>query len=231
MYGRNAQLEGGQELTTISRKDFDSGSLLQRIIDAVNSVALNLGAMAVGKLEPPPPINSIQVQGTQTGNVLTAPSEILHWTLSHNGEINKHVNYFTEIDINPNFTQPHVIHHGASRSGFLHLPTQDSNGNTQTYYMRSYPQYLGSDPAKPTVLGGLAGATKIQMTPPTVTSTGTVVVGGTSYPFTSTGPAPSQTTLLSSTGSGTASSQGTQGAKGFGTILTRPAPGPKRSLA
>ena len=206
MQGKNSDLQGGQELTKIQQKDFDNGSLLKRIIDAVNSLAANTGAAAVGKLSPPPPIQSIQVQGTQNGNTLTAPSEILHWTLNHTQEVQKHVRYFTEVDTSPNFTQPHVIDHGASRTGLLHLPAQDNDGKPQTYYMRSYPQYHGSDAQKHTTFGGEAGATKIVMT------------------------GSSKTTLLPSTGSGTASAGGQQGGKGMGTVLTRPAPGPKRSI-
>jgi hypothetical protein len=208
MQGKSAQLEGGQELSKILQRDFDSGTLLQRIIDSVNSVAKNIGAVAVGKLPPPPRIDSIQVQGNQassTSNVLTCPSEILHWTMAHTQEVSKGVKYFSEIDTNPNFPQPHVVDHGTSRSGFLSLPTFDNNGVTQTYYLRSYPQYPGSDAAKPTVFGGFNGATQIQMT------------------------GASKTTLLSSTGSGTASAAGTQGAQVLGTALTRSAPAPKRS--
>lgn len=206
MIGKRAQLEGAQELTAIQQKDFNAGNLFAKIIAAVNTLATNVGATAVGKLEPPPPVQSVAVQGTQVGNVLTAPSEILHWTINHTQEIQKHVNYFTEIDTNPNFSQPHVIHHGASRSGFLHLPAQDNEGNPQTYYLRSYPQYSGSDAQKHTTFGGAAGATKIVMT-------------GTS-----------KTTLLPSTGSGTASANGTQGGKGLGTDLVRSAPTTKRSI-
>jgi hypothetical protein len=207
MQGRNSDLQGGQELSKLTQKDFDNGSLLKRIIAAVNSLAQNTGAAAVGKLSPPPPIQSITVQGTQSGNTLTAPSEHLHWTINHTQELQKHVNYFTEIATEPNFLQPHVIDHGSSRSGFLSLPAQDSNNNPQAYYMRSYPQYPGSDAQKHTTFGGAAGATKIVMT-------------GTS-----------KTTLLPSTGSGTASATGQQGGKGMGTDLVRSAPTTKRSLA
>ncbi len=207
MQGRYSQLEGGQELSKISQKDFESGTLLSRIIDAVNSLSQNVGAASVGKLPPPPPINSIQVQGTQSGNVITTPSEHLHFTVTHNGELKKGVQYIHEIATEPNFLAPHVVDTGSSRSAFVHLPALDSAGNVQTYYLRSYAQYHGSDPAKPTVLGGLAGATQIQMT-------------GTS-----------KMTLLSSTGSGTASPTGQQGGKGLGVELTRPAPTTKRSIA
>jgi hypothetical protein len=207
MQGKNAQLEGAQELVRIQQKDFDNGTLLQRIIDAVNSVALNLGGAAVGKLTPPPPINSIQVSGTQSGNVITCASEHLHLTLTHNGELRKGIQYIHEIATEPNFLAPHIIDGGSSRSLFVHLPALDNNGKVQTYYHRAFAQYNGSDPQKPTVLGGLASATQIQMT-------------GTS-----------KCTLLSSTGSGTADPSGMQGGKGLGTVLTRPAPGPKRNVA
>lgn len=201
------QLVGGQELSVIAQRDFNNGNLLQRIIDAVNGLAKNVGASAVGKVDSPPPVNSIQVQGTQSGNVITCPSEILHLTLTHNGSLNKGVQYIHEISTDPNFSAPHIVDGGCSRSLFVHLPAQDSNGNPQVYYHRAYAQYPGSDPAHPTVLGGLAAPTQIVMT-------------GTS-----------KTSLLTSTGSGTASAQGTQGGHGLGKLLTRPAPGPKRSTS
>lgn len=209
MQGKNGELTGGQELTRIAQEDFNYGNLFKRIIDSVNSLASNLGATAIGKSAPPTPIDSIQIQGTTstTQNLHTAPSEVLHWVMTHNQPVQKGVRYFTEIDTDPNFNQPHVVDHGTSRSGFLHLPALDNEGKVQTYYLRSYPQHPGSDPAQPKVFGGLAGATQIQMT-------------GTS-----------KTSLLSSTGSGTASSLGTQGGKGLGVQIVRPAPGPKRSVA
>jgi len=207
MQGKTSQLDGGQELTIVSQRDFNNGNLLSRIIDSINGLAKNLGAVAVGKLDPPPPIQSINVQGAQSGNTLTCPSEILHWTINHTQEIQKHVNYFSEIATEPNFLAPHVIAHGASRTGFLTLPTYLNDGATkQTYFLRSYAQYPGSDPHTPVVLGGLASPLRIQMT------------------------GSSATTLLSSTGSGTAAANGSQGGKGLGVVLTRPAPTTKRSI-
>jgi hypothetical protein len=208
MAGENEQLEGGRELSYITQRDNYNGSLLARIIDAVNTLAKNAGVAAVGKLTPPPPINSITVSGgTVSNGVMTVPnSEILHWTMQHTSAIQKGIRYFSEIATEPNFLAPHPIEHGASRSGFLSLPTKDSSGNTQTYYLRSYAQYPGSDPCKPTVLGGLSGAIGIQL-------------GGAS-----------KMDLLPSAGSGTASSSGQQGGKGLGVVLTRPAPRPKRSV-
>jgi hypothetical protein len=206
--GTNQELEGGRELDYLAQKDTYLGSMLRRIISAVNTTAKNASVSAIGLFPTPPKVDSIQVQGTFSANTNTVitPSEILHWTLTHNQQVHKGVRYFTEIDNSPNFLQPHVYDHGTSRTGFLPLPTMDGNGATQIYYMRSYVQYHGSDPAEPTVLGGLSNATKIVMT------------------------GSSKMSLLSSTGSGTAQPTGTQGAKGLGEVLTRPAPTAKRSV-
>ena len=208
MRGTNQQLQGGQELNYIAHKDAYAGTLFDRIIQAVNTLAKNAGVAAVGKVSPPHPINNISVSGSTPSNgILSVPnSEVLHWTLQHTQEVQKGVHYFSEIDTSPAFTNPHVIHHGTSRTGFVTLPTQDSNGNTHTYYLRSYAQYPGSDPSEPTVLGGLSGAIGIQM-------------GGSS-----------KLDILPSTGSGTAAANGSQGGSGFGTVLNRPAPAPKRSV-
>ena len=205
--GINQQLEGGRELPYINLRDAYAGSLFSRIISAVNTLAKNAGVAAVGKVSPPPPIDSVNVQGTLAGSVLTCPSEILHWTLTHNQSVAKGIRYFTEVATEPNFLAPHVIDHGTSRTGpFISLPTFDSNNNTQTYYIRSYAQNPGSDPSPTKVFGNTGAAIAIQMT-------------GTS-----------KTTLLTSTGSGTASPSGQQGGFGLGVVLDRPAPGPKRSV-
>lgn len=209
MQGLNGNLTGGRELTYIEQKDPYASSLFLRIINAVNFLAKSNSMSAVGKVTPPPPIDSVQVQGTYSSatNTLTCSSEHLHWVLTHNQSIKKGIQYITEIDTSPSFLQPHIIDHGCSRSGFTQLPTYLNDGVTQqTYYMRSYPQYHGSDPQTPTVFGGQNNPTKIVMT------------------------GSSAVTLLPSTGSGTASN-GQQGAKGLGVVLTRPAPGPKRNLA
>jgi hypothetical protein len=211
MQGSNGQFEGGRELPYLDMMDSYLGSFLRRTLDAVNQLATNAGVAAVGKTTPPPKIDSIQVQGIQVGDTLTAPSEILHHTLTHNQSVNKGIQYFSEVDTDPNFPQPHVLHHGASRSSFTTLPTFSNAANAAatppiktTYFLRSYAQYPGSDPSAPTILGNLGGTTKIQMT-------GTSVMQ-----------------LLPSTGSGTASAGGQQGGKGLGTVLSRPTPQPKR---
>lgn len=205
--GENQQLEGGRELSYINQRDAYAGSLFGRIVEAVNTLAKNAGVAAVGKVSPPHPIDTINVQGALSGNTLTAPSEILHWTIQHNQAVSKGVRYFSEVDTDPNFPSPHVIDHGTSRSAFLHLPTNTTEGARQTYYLRSYAQMPGSDPCTPTVHGNSGGAIGIQMT------------------------GMSNTSLLTSAGSGTASPTGQQGGKGLGVVLDRPAPGPKRNVS
>lgn len=208
MAGLNGRLTGGRELSYVYEDDSYYGSLFRKIINAVNSLADGVAASPVGKVSPPHPIDSVQVQGAYNSgtNTTTCSGELLHWTITHNQSVKKGVQYLSEIDTSPNFSQPHVVDHGCSRSGFMTLPTFLSDGHTtQTYYLRSYAQYHGSNPQKPTVFGGMNNPTKI-------------VMSGT------TG-----TTLLSSQGSGTATN-GQQAAKGLGTVLTRPSPGPKRNL-
>lgn len=209
--GLNEQLQGGRELNYITQRDNYAGSLFARVIDAVNTLAKNVAVSAVGKLSPPPPIASINVQGTQSGSTITCPSEILHFTLNHPGAVQKNIRYFSEVDTTPAFLSPHVIDHGTSRTGLVTLPTFSSAANKTnsaptTYYLRSYSQYTGSDPSEIHVHGGLGSPLGIQM-------------GGTSV-----------TSLLPSTGSGTASSTGQQGGQGLGVVLNRPAPSPKRSV-
>lgn len=205
--GENKQLEGGRELPYLNQKDNFLGSLLQRIIASVNQTAKNAAVSSVGKISPPHPIDSIQVQGKQVGNVITAPGEILHYTLTHNQAVSKGVQYISEVSTDPNFIQPHVIDHGSSRSVFLTLPTFQNDGVTpNVYYLRSYAQYHGSDPCKPTVLGNIGGAIQIKMS------------------------GLNAATPLPSTGSGTASPSGQQGGHGLGIVLDRPAPTSKRSV-
>jgi hypothetical protein len=206
--GRNQELEGGVELNYLAQKDTYLGKILNRIISAVNTTAKNASVSSVGLFPTPPKVDTINVAGTFSSdtNTITTTSEHLHWTMTHNQQVHKGTQYVSEIDTDPNFTQPHQVFHGSSRSGFLNLPAQDDNGGVQTYYLRSYAQTQGSNPSEPTVLGGLSNPTKI------------VLTGG------------SKMSLLSSKGSGTASQTGQQGGLGLGNVLTRPVPQPKRSI-
>jgi hypothetical protein len=207
--GVNQKLIGGRELSTINQRDALAGSLFNRIISSVNSLAKNAAVAAVGKLSPPNPIDSVQVKGAldTATNTMHVSGEVLHLTVTHNQALQKGIQYIHEISENdPNFTAPHQIDHGCSRSGFIPLPTFKDDGVTpNVYYLRSIAQYHGSDPTVPTVFGGITGATKI-------------IMGGIS-----------SSSLLPSQGSGTAKN-GQQGGKGLGTVLNRPAPGPQRNL-
>src|ERR1039458_3602860 len=162
--GLNAQLEGGRDVPYLMQRDSYLGSILQRIIAAVNQTAKNAAVSSVGKVSPPNPVDSIQVQGVQSGSTVTVPGEVLHFTLTHNQATSRGVQYISELDTDPNFPQPHVIDHGSSRSAFVALPTFKNDGVTNNvFYLRSYAQYHGSEPCKPTVFGGLGGALQIQM--------------------------------------------------------------------
>ncbi len=205
--GKNGQLNGGRELAMVTQEHALLGSLLQKIITAINTTAQNASVSSVGKLPPPPPIDTHDLQGSYdaTTNTFTAPGEILHYTLVHNQSIRKGVQYLSEISTDPNFSSPHPIDHGASRSAFVNLPAMDNDGNQQVYYLRSLSQYHGSNPSEKTVFGGQNGPIKIVMT------------------------GSNKGTLLQGQGSGTAKN-GQQGGRGLGTVLTRPAPGPQRNL-
>jgi hypothetical protein len=105
--------------------------------------------------------------------------------------VQRGIHYFVEYSTTPSFTNPIPIHLGTSRCGREFL------GNL-TLYWRAYSQYLGSQPSNPIYFGSAVVPT--------------AVIGGGSI----TGPTPQQ-----STGSGTASSNGTQGGQGFGVNLKR----------
>lgn len=200
-------LSGGQYLAKIQSIDPILGTLLKNIIKGVNTVSTNASVGAQGEVDAAPPLNAVNIKGTLSGDTLTAPGEMLHLTLTHNAPVNKGIHYFTEVDTDPNFPQPHVFHMGASRTLTTMLPANGDDTNPVTYYVRSYHSQPGSQPQKPQVFGGQNGAIKVRMTGSTNMS------------------------LLPSTGSGTAAANGTQGGSGFGKVLNRPAPQPKRAIA
>jgi len=132
--------------------------------------------------------------------------EMLHVSINDAAPLKKGIQYFTEIANNPSFSAPLVIHHGASRTSHpITLPTMDDDGNAHSFYARSYSQYPGSDPSTPVVYG--------ETSPIPIAMAGTTKM-----------------TLLTSTGSGTASANGQQGGSGLGKVLLRPATGPKRQV-
>lgn len=189
-----ANLDLGQTINQFAPGLRDALRLIQ---DAVNNVAAQTGSAAQGKTQPPPPIQQL--------NVKVSNGELVHATISHNSPIDKPVHYFLEYDTDPGFGRPQVEHLGASRGRVLNLPTLDDDGVAQTYYMRAYAQYPGSDPSAKIPFGGSS--------PTPITLSGTT-----------------RLTHSPSTGSGTASPVGDQGGSGFGRVNTRAPLGPKRNI-
>ena len=150
-------LSGGRALAEWVNQNATQGSLLQRIITAVNTLADNSATSAVGRLAPPPPINGLSV---------TTGGEYAHIVIQHSGAIQQGVHYFVEVANNPNFSGAHPIHYGTSRTRDpIHLAPLDAGGETQKWYARGYAQYPGSDPSEPIVYGGAS--------PKAITTTGT----------------------------------------------------------
>ena len=150
-------LSGGRALTKWIQEDATKGSLLQKIITGVNTLANNTASSAVGRLPAPPPINGLNV---------TTGGEYAHITINHNAAIQQGIHYFVEMATNPSFIGAHPIHYGTSRTRDpLHLAPLDAEGNPQSWYARAYAQYPGSDPSKPVAYGG--------PTPTAITTTGT----------------------------------------------------------
>jgi hypothetical protein len=123
-----------------------------------------------------------------------AAGGIAHVTITDNSQRSRALNYFVEHSTDPSFAQPHVAHLGASRGTFLNLPALNDGGDAQPWYFRVYSMAPGSSQRSPVqTFGGTATPTPVS-------------VGGSV-----------QLTPLPSTGSGTASTGGQQGAQGFGT--------------
>jgi hypothetical protein len=175
--------------------------LLSDLTDQISNGFKQAGIQPTGKVQPPAPIESMNV---------VANNGTVHVVLTHNAPVSKGIRYFVAASANdPSFGQPgttHIFDLGASRSLFTSLPGKDGSGTNINWYFKSFPQVPGSDPAEHTNFG-----TKYVPTP--------VVVGGSA-----------QFTPLPSTGSGTAKPDGSQSSAGLGTVLQRPAPGPKRQL-
>ena len=172
------------------------GEAFRKLVDGTNLLGQNSAVDAVGTMPEPPTVQQLQVKTNGAG--------LVHAVINDQNTIQRNLHYFVEYDTNPAFTQPHVVHLGASRSmNPITLPAMDDNGNPQQFYFRAYSQYPGSTPGQPVHFGG--------ETPTPVNPGGT-----------------QQMTLIPSTGSGTAQASGQQGGSGFGKVLFRPAPGPKR---
>lgn len=181
-------LSGGRVLTKWVQDNASQGSLIQRIITAVNTLADNTASSAVGRLAPPPPINALNVK---------VAGEYAHVTIDHSSVIQQGIHYFVGVANNPAFAGEWPLHFGTSRTRDpIHLAALDDNGDPQTWYLRGYAQYPGSDPSVPVNYGGPK--------PTAITPTGTT-----------------RLTWQPSTGSGTAANTGAQPGWGFGKILRR----------
>ena len=190
-----AKLTGGKELATLNRTNPSLGSLLARLIDAHNHVASQAGVDPVGQAASPPAPQGVDV---------TVTGEQTHIRVTDNNPTNRARTYFTEVHTDSNFSSPKmVVQHGATRDAQVSLPTLNSSGTMQDYYLRTYSQTPGSPPSKP-----IAYPTYVTMD-----------VAGTT-----------QGDLPASAGSGTSPASGTVSAQGFGSYPTRKATGEKRAV-
>lgn len=143
------------------------------------------------------PVGRIAPPPPIQGLNVTTGGEYAHITINHNAAIRQGVNYFVEVANNKEFIGAHPIHYGTSRTRDpIHLAPLDGDGNPQNWFARGFAQYPGSDPSKPVVFGGSS--------PTPITTTGTT-----------------QLSWNPSTGSGTASNNGSQIGWGFGKQATR----------
>lgn len=150
-----ANLSGGSFLNEIYQNDSRLGTLLSRMIKAINQTAGTAGVSPVGqstKLSPPDSVN------------VSAAGEMMHVSITDNAPADRQVHYFTEVSNNPQFSQPIVVHHGPSRtSAPFTLPTMDSTGGTHNWYVRSFRQSPGGPPSAPITYGGSASPTAVTM--------------------------------------------------------------------
>jgi hypothetical protein len=190
-------------------KDSWTAAALRTIEEAINRLAKGTGVDAVGEVKPPPQVDELSIKSS---------GELIHATITDNSALTRNINYFLEHDTSPDFTAPHVIHLGTSRGTTLSLPTNDDTGALQSHYFRAFSQYPGSKPSKPQ--NYVSTAVQAPRPPGSTTAPASPVnlTGSTNM------------TLLPSTGSGTADSNGQRGGYGFGKFLNRAAPGPKRAV-
>jgi len=186
-----SQLPGNDLLAQIENENEKLGQYLRQYI--VPSITQTARNAAVS------PIGNVAKPDDLSNVSVAASGEMVHVSITDNSKLNRGVHYFTEISANdPSFRQPIVFHHGTSRTPPpFPLPSKDGSGAAIKYYIRSYSQYPGSEPSNPIVHGGASNPTA-------------VTLGGST-----------QLNLLPSTGSGTASGNGTQGGQGFGKSAVR----------
>lgn len=166
---QRANFIAGRELEEVRQQNPGLGSLLGRLVRALNTMATSAGLSPIGKSDPPPTVGSVSVK---------AANGLAHVTIADDAPIQKPIEYFIEHDTSPNFPAPHVAHLVASRGAFLSLPSLTDAGAAQSWYFRAYSQYPGSHPSQPVYFGGISptavsvGGT-VQLTPLASTGSGT----------------------------------------------------------
>lgn len=145
------------------------------------------------------PNGEIPTPAAPTNVNVKVAGEIAHITINDPQPLQRGAQYHVELSTNAQFSYPHVEHLGSSRGRFVNLPTfPDGGGTKHTWNARAYVQYQGSQPSPATTPVSFQMAGTTQLTP------------------------------LQSTGSGTASTDGSQGGWGLGKVIYRPAPSAKR---
>lgn len=151
---------------------------------------------AVGTATGVDPTNHTTPPDPPSSIQVKANNGVAHVTLSDTSQRSRALHYFVEADTTPAFSNPHVQHLGVSRGAFIPLPSKDDNASAQHWYFRSYSQYPGSQQRSDHQVFGGSVPTPVD-------------VGGST-----------QFTPLTSTGSGTSSTNGQQknGEGGFGVL-------------
>jgi len=125
------------QLKTIQSSNPKLADSLQKIVDAVNNLAVGTGVDPAGATQPPAQLAAISV---------LAADGIFDVALTDNSAVTRGISYFAESDTTPGFNAPHVYPLGPSRNLRIAL------GNL-TLYWRAYSQYLGSAPSTPVTFG------------------------------------------------------------------------------
>lgn len=166
-----------RNLEQIRKRDPFLAEALDDICAGIATMALQTNANPSGSASAPPPISGLSV---------TAQGGIFDVAITDGQPVSRGIEYFVEYSPTAAFTQPTVIHLGATRNW------RGTLGN-QTLYFRAYSQYSTGGPSTPVYFGSIGNPTP--------------VIGGGSM----TGPA-----LQPSSGSGTAATDGRQGGAGYG---------------
>jgi hypothetical protein len=137
--------------------------------------------------------------------MVTAGDNMVHVSISNQQALNKNAHNIVEYSNDSGLSWRHANLVSANE-GFIALPAFKGDGVTpHNWIFRSYPQYLGSDAQNQHTYFGSKNS-------PTV-----VNVNGTS-----------KMDIPAAVGAGTANPNGQEAGLGLGTVLNRPAPGPKR---